>query len=167
MDEELKQALEAKGVAESKLAEAQMALTTAQEQVTALESANADLTAKLEAANARIAELEAAAAEAEAVRVENELTAKLNALVEGHRFAAAIIAEARELGVTLENAERLVPRLKALVEQAAAAHNEGEGGTPRGDLSTDEDAEAPEAGEQVDENETDEATLALIRAARL
>lgn len=165
MDEELKQALEAKGAAEGKLAEAQAALTTATERVTTLESQNADLTAKLDIANARIAELEAAEAGAAAQRAENELTAKLNELVEGHPFAPAIIAEARELGVTVENAERLVPRLKALVEAAASQHNEGEGGNPRGDLRTDEDAD-PKTDDEGDEG-TDEATMELIRAARL
>jgi chromosome segregation ATPase len=89
---------------------------------------------KLAAAEMRIAEL--AVVEAEAA-----LKAKLNELVEGHTFAATIISEARELGVTIESAEKVVGRLKVLVEAAASAANEVP--APRGDLSTDEDVETP------------------------
>lgn len=112
-----------------------------------LEAQVAELTAKLEAQEtarkeqvedleARIAELEAELAKERETATENALTAKLHELTEGHRFAQAIINEARELGVNLETVEKVVGRLTALVEAAGAAANEV---APRGDVSTDED----------------------------
>jgi hypothetical protein len=135
---------------EKELLEAKAALEAAQARIAGLEGITVErdeLLAKLEEANsaleaaqARIAELETAAAEletlkadAEALRAENELTAKLNELTEGHRFAPTIISEARELGVTLENVEKVVARLMPLVEAAGSKANEG--GEPRGDVS--------------------------------
>ncbi len=99
------------------------------------EAALTDVQGRLDTAEARLAEL----AEVEA---EASLTAKLNELTEGHTFAATIISEARELGVTIENAEKVVARLKGLVEAAAGRANETEA-APRGDLETDEDRQTP------------------------
>lgn len=160
MDEELQKAIEAKGVAENKLVEANTALEAANGKITTLEGSVADLTAQLEAANAKIAELTEKVAEIEAAEAANILTAKLNELVEGHPFAAAIIAEARELGVTVENAERLIPRLKTLVESAAARGNEQ--GEPRGEIRTNEDTDPTDNDGLTDEQREELAGTGLI-----
>lgn len=148
---------------EQELSEARAALEAALARVAELEAALAERDATIESLNAtaaeaatartelesRVAELETIAAElnerkeAEArVAAENALTAKLNELTEGHRFAPTIIAEARELGVTIESAEKIVARLTALVEAAGAAANNDV--APRGVLENEEDVEASE-----------------------
>ena len=48
------------------------------------------------------------------------LDAKLGALTLDHRFAKAIIAEAKNAGVTLETAEKMIPAMTRLVESQAA-----------------------------------------------
>ena len=148
MEEELRVAKEALAAAEARIAELESAATTQAGEHAAVVADRDELHTTLEAAQAQVTELEAAAVEltalkveAEALRAENELTAKLNELTEGHRFAPTIITKARELGVSLENAERVVVTLKALVEAAGAAANEQV--APRGDVSTDEDADEP------------------------
>ncbi len=145
MEEELRAAKEALAAALARIAELEGAAATEAGEHAAVVADRDGLRATLEAAQAQVTELEAAAAElttlraaAEALRVENELTAKLNALTEGHRFAATIVTEARELGVNAENVEKVVTRLRALVEAAGAAANEQV--AARGDVSTDEDA---------------------------
>lgn len=156
---ELAAALEAKGASEARVAALETAVVELEATVAELEAAAAELEAaaaeaaelrrRLEASEARVVELEGKLAEVETQAAENALTAKLNELVEGHRFAATIIAEARELGVTLENAEKVVARLKALTEAAATASAEGASVAPKGDTSTEEDVEQPaESGQR-------------------
>jgi hypothetical protein len=159
---EAKAALEAaeaaKAAAEAKVAELEAQLAEAATRAEAAESRATEL-------EGRVAELETLEAEAAALRAENELTAKLNELTEGHRFAATIIAEARELGVNIENAEKVVTRLKGLVEGVAASANETPG--PRGVLSDEE--ERQDEGDQGDENahELTEAEIEELRQAGL
>lgn len=140
MEEELKQAQEALAAALARVAELEALVAEANTARDAVVATDAEAEAKTEALVARVAELEAVVAEAAKVTADNELTAKLNELTEGHRFAPTIIAEARELGVTIETAEKVVSRLTTLVEGVAAASNGA--GAPKGDTSTEEDAEA-------------------------
>ena len=147
MEEELREAKAALEAALARIAELESAETVPASENAAVVAERDELKTTLEAAQAQVAELEAAAAElttlkAEAAKTaaENDLTAKLNELTEGHRFAPTIVTKARELGVSLETVERVVETLKGLVEAAGAAANEQV--PPRGDLSSDEDAEA-------------------------
>lgn len=143
--EELAAALEAKGISEARVAELEARVA---ELETAVAGA-AELREKLATAEARVAELEGKLAEIEVQAAENALTAKLNELVEGHRFAATIVAEARELDVTLENVEKVVARLKVLTEAAATASAERASAAPKGDISTEEDVELPAETKRV------------------
>jgi hypothetical protein len=161
MEEELKQAQEALAAAQARIAELETQLAEATSAATA---AGESATATVTALEARVAELEGVVAEAAALKAENELTAKLNELTEGHRFAPTIIAEAREMGVTLETAEKIVARLTALVEGVAAASNGA--GAPKGDTSTEEDAE-PAAEEVAGKRELTEQEQADLKAAGL
>lgn len=169
MNEELNAALEAKGAAEAKLtssearvAELEGTVAEKSSTVETLEARVTELTQANESLTARVGELEAELSESRQQAEENALTAKLNELVEGHRFAPTIIAEARELGVTLESAEKVVTRLKALVEAAGASANE-DAGQPRGVVESDEDA-AQQTAEGTELSDEDEAEL---RAAGL
>lgn len=117
--------------------EAQEALTEAQKQ--------------LEETNATLAEVKA---KLDAIEAKEALDAKLNDLTKATPFAAAVIAEAKEFGVTIESAERLIPRLIKLVETRAAAANSGGG-------NSDAEEEAP-ADEQ---NEDAGYTLAQLDEA--
>jgi Prohead core protein serine protease len=144
MEEQLKE-LEAKlAAAEALVAELQGKLSEAETArdaaVSAPEAASGEHEAALGELQGRLDAAEARVAELEKFEVESALTAKLSELTEGHPFAATIVNEARELGVTVESAEKVVARLKSLVEAAAAAANSVEA-TPRGDLSTEEDVE--------------------------
>jgi hypothetical protein len=125
------------------------------------------LNALVESLTARVAALETVEAElrtqieAQAEQAaEYALTNKLNELTAGHRFAATIISEARELGATIETAEKIVSRLTHLIEAAATASAE-QSSQPRGDVSSDEDRE-----EEVDDKLT-EAQKDDLRAAGL
>lgn len=143
---ELKAALEA---AEARAAKAERELNErAAEVERAIEAATASQ-AEIERLQARVTELEAVAAEAEADRAKAALESKLIELTGEHRFGAAIRNEVRALQesgipVTVDNVENLVARFSALVEAAGSAANDG--GSPRGEISTEEDAEpSPEA----------------------
>ncbi len=105
------------------------------------------------AAEARIVELEAKLAERAELEAVDALEARLITLTGGHRFAPTIIAEAKKLGVSLETAEMIVNVLTPLVEGAASAHNEE--GTPKGDLTTNEDAPAVIAPERTPAEEAE------------
>ena len=106
---------------------------------------NAALTESLakldESFKASVKRAEALEAELSTFRSLNEaalLDAKLSELTLDHRFAKAIIAEAKLAGVTLESAAKLIPAMTRLVESQAS------GVTPRGKVdSTNEDTEKP------------------------
>lgn len=169
MEKELQEAKSALSAAEARIAELEGKVAAAEkaaESALALAEQLQAAEEKLSAAEARVAELEAQVADAEAEKAKAALESKLVELTAEHRFGAAIRNEVKALQesgipVTLENVEGLVARFRSLVEAAGAAANDG--GTPRGDLSTEEDA----GNEGRTQNELSEAELAELKAMGL
>lgn len=153
---------------EKELEETKAALEAANARIAELEGQLAEVSAAKETAEAQVAAdaesravLEARVSELEAEIVSHAgdaLEAKLVALTSGHRFAAAIIAEAKKLSATLETAENVVAILTPLIEGAASAANE-DLGSPRGDTSTTEDSEVADG---YTDEEREELKLAKL-----
>ena len=141
MDKELETAQESVRVAEARVAELEQQLSEATSAREAAEGLVAERDERIATLEARVNELEG---ELE-TRHEDALEAKLISLTNGHRFAPTIIAQAKALGVSLENAETVVGVLTGVIEGVAAASNEdiADQGQPRGDVSTTEDVETP------------------------
>lgn len=171
---------------EKELEEARAALKEAQDKLVVAEArtvelegvrdqSNAALTEALaenEQLKARIAEMESVIAEAEKVKAEAALQARLDELLDGYRFAAAVkneVAGLREVGgvVTLENVEALVSRYKLLVEGIASAVNEMGEAAPKGkvDETHEDEPEVPEAHDPM--ADLSEAQLKQLLEAKL
>ncbi len=142
MEKELEELKAALAEANTKLAAYESAATNHTSTVEGLNGTVAALTTENAALVAKVAELEAKLAEVQASAGENALTVHLHKLTEGHRFAATIIKESLEMGVTLASADKVVARVKILVEAAGAAANDTS--KPRGDTSTSEDTDEVE-----------------------
>ena len=162
--DKLIEALEAKALQVAR-AEVKAELEAAQEAQRVAEAARAEVAAKLEEAQQRIAELEAQIAEAAAQDAKTQIEAKLVTLTADDRFGAAIRAQALKTpGITLENAEEIVASIRELLNNIAAAANEGFEAAPKGVLTSDEDAEpvvVSAEGEQAETTEQAEKDQAL------
>jgi hypothetical protein len=161
MDKELETAQEATRVAETRVVELEQQLSEATSAREAAEGLVAERDTRIAELEARVDELNAQINEGAV----DALEAKLISLTNGHRFAATIIAQAKALGVSLENAENVVSVLAGVIEGVAASHNEdiADQGEPRGDVSTNEDVETP----AEDANAISEEKLAELRLAGL
>lgn len=146
MEKELKEAQEELAAAQKRIAELESELAQATSRADESEKAKAQAESERDDLKSRVETLESELADFRKQADEAALEAKLVALTKDHRFGASIREGAKEIGVTLENAELVVAAVTKLIEAAASAANEG---NPRGVIQTDEDAE-PKRKSEID-----------------